>query len=88
MIHVKDSKAWMALQPMLKNNEIKNWVILWILSEAYNVLVCFFNPLMLTVAKNSLTISMIFCRQKQSQENIWLKNINQNITYNSPSNIL
>ena len=28
------------------------------------------NPLMLTAAKSSLTILMIICRQKQSQENI------------------
>ena len=29
-----------------------------------------FNPLMLTAAKSSLTMLMIFCREKQSQENI------------------
>ena len=43
---------------------------------------------MLTAAKSTLTILMIICRQKQSQENIWSINVNQNITYNSPSNIL
>ena len=46
------------------------------------------NPLMLTAAKSSLTILMIICRQKQSQENIWSSIVNQNITNNSPSNIL
>ena len=44
------------------------------------------NLLILTAPKSSLT--MIFCRQKQSQENIWWGNINQNITHNFPSNIL
>ena len=47
-----------------------------------------FNPLILTAPKSSLAILMIFCRQKQIQENIWWGNVNQNITYNSPSNIL
>ena len=31
---------------------------------------------------------MISCRQKQSHENIWWRNVNQNITYNCPSNIM
>ena len=46
------------------------------------------NPLMLIEAKKSPTILIIFWRQKQSQENIWWRNTNQNITYNSNSYIL
>ena len=45
------------------------------------------NPLMLTAAKSSPTMLMIFCRQKQCQENIWWRNDNQSVTYNSSSNI-
>ena len=43
---------------------------------------------MLTAAKSSLTFLMKSCRQKHSEENNWWRNVNQDITKNSPSNIL
>ena len=45
------------------------------------------NPLVLNAARSSLTISLIFFRKKQSLENIGWRNVNQNITNNSLSNI-
>ena len=47
-----------------------------------------FYPSMLTAAKNSLTIVMQSCRQKQNWETIWRRNVIQNFTNNSPSNNL
>ena len=46
------------------------------------------NPLMLTEAKTSLTILMKSFRLKHKWQNIWRRNVDKNITYNSPSNIL
>ena len=45
------------------------------------------NPLMLTAAKYSLTILMKSSREKLSYENIWRRNVHENTTNNSPSNI-
>ena len=46
------------------------------------------NPLIPTVAKSSLTILMQSCKQKTSWRNISKRNVIQNITNNSPSNVL
>ena len=43
---------------------------------------------MCTAAKSSLTILMTCFREKQCWGNIWRENVIQNITNNSPSNIL
>ena len=45
-----------------------------------------FNPLMLTVAKTSMTILMKFLRLKHSK--VSSRDVDQNIANNSPSNIL
>ena len=47
-----------------------------------------FNPLTLIAVKSSLTILSKSFKRKQNLENIWWRNVNQNITNNSPSNIL
>ena len=47
-----------------------------------------FNPLILRAAKSSMTILMKSCRQKHTYENIWWRNVQQDITNNSPTNIL
>ena len=73
-------QKYLHLCPTLGNSESAHWTSFYLQSAI--------NPLMLTAAKSSLTILMIICRQKQSQENIWSRNVNQNITNNSPSNIL
>ena len=49
---------------------------------------CSFNPLTLRVAKTGLTILLIFSSQKRFIKNIWKRNVYQNNTNNSPSNIL
>ena len=47
----------------------------------------FFNPLMLTAAKTSLTILMKSFFLKHDWQNTWRRNADQNITNNFPSNI-
>ena len=71
------------------NDEIGDFVILQ-LKKYYNysISIVHLDPLMLIAAKSRLTILMIFYRHKQSQENIWRRNVVQNITYNSPATIL
>ena len=53
-----------------------------------NTNMTWFNPLMLTAAKTSLTILKKSFRFKHNWQNIWRRNVDQNITNNSPSNIL
>ena len=47
-----------------------------------------FNRLMLIAAKSSLTILMKSRKQRHSLEKVWWRSVNQNITTNSPSNIM
>ena len=46
-----------------------------------------FNPLIPTAKKKTVILKKS-CKQKHSLEDIWRKNIIQNIANNSPSNIL
>ena len=77
---------WNVMYDLLVNNSwlipIAFWEILLLVFETY------LNPLMLTAAKNSLTILMQSCRQKQMWKTIWRRNVVQNFTNYSPSNIL
>ena len=73
---------------ILENIGWKNtWNIFLLPLSQLSIAILLNKPLMLTAAKSNLTILMKPCRQKQSWENIWMRNVIQNITNNSPSKI-
>ena len=45
------------------------------------------NPFMVNTAEKQLTILLISLQQKPHSENIWRRNVDKNLAYNSPSNI-
>ena len=63
---------------------------LWTMKKVAHLLVnlCIFNPLTLTAAKTGRTILMKSFSLKHHWQTIWRRNVDQNITNNSPSNIL
>ena len=73
-------EIWVLNRLLLKNGiRMKAYLLVWM-----HIL----NPLTLTAAKTSQTISMKSFRLKHNWQSIWRRNVDNNITNNSPSNIL
>ena len=60
----------------------------WNVMQGRVICILHFNPLMIAATKSSLTNLEKSFKQKRIWENIWRRNVNQDTTNNSPSNIL